>query len=571
MCGILGGNNPKWDYEKGIQSLYHRGPDGQCVERYDGLTLAFARLAIMDLSENGMQPMTSMDGNVTIVYNGEIYGYDKLRKELEHKYPFRSKSDTEVILYAYLEYGDNFIDKIDGMFALAIYDRRIMKLKLYRDRTGIKPLYYYCKGNQFAFASELKAITAACTDVRWETDYTALYDYLFYTYIPDPKTIYKNCYRLEPAHTLIYDLRAGKIQSIKKYWKLHVNTSVGRRRQDSVLCEELRDVLANSVKKQIIADVPVGCFLSGGVDSSITSYECSKINPGIHAYTIGFKDKQFDESVYAKIMTERYDINNTTQVLGYKEVENIKGNLQDWYDEPFADTSAYPTYFVSKMAREDVTVVLTGDGGDELFGGYDKYLYWVERLNEKKIDSELISRFGKKLKLDEHMKAKNIMKYINTSFENLGLCFLYITPQKAEEYRTMWGIDKDYEPYWYLKKYYKKELPPLTRARYLDYKTYLVGDILTKVDRASMRNSLEVRVPFLAKEVVEFAFSLSEEECYSVGELKRLLKKAYEDVIPKELLYRKKMGFCVPLDYLGNKNIPIAYRVLKREWKNQRF
>ena len=571
MCGILGGNNPKWDYEKGIQSLYHRGPDGQRVERYGDLTLAFTRLAIMDLSENGMQPMTSMDGNVTIVYNGEIYGYDKLRRELEHIYPFRSESDTEVILYAYLEYGDNFIDKIDGMFALAIYDRRIMKLKLYRDRTGIKPLYYYCEGNRFAFASELKALTAACTDVKWEIDYMAVYDYLFYRYIPDPKAIYKNCYRLEPAHTLVYDLKAGEIQFIKKYWKLHVNTAVGRRRKDSELCEELREIISDSVKKQIIADVSVGCFLSGGVDSSITSYECSRINPGIHAYTVGFKDKQSDESAYAKMMTDRYNLNCTTRFLGYKDVENIKGNMRVWCDEPFADTSAYPTYFVSKMAREDVTVVLTGDGGDELFGGYDKYRYWVETLDGKKVDSELISRLGKKLKLADYMNVKNVKKYINTSFENIMLSFLQNNPQKAEEYRAMWKIDKDYDPGWHFKKYYKKELPPLTRARYLDYKTYLVGAILTKVDRVSMANSLEVRVPLLAKEVVEFAFSLSEEECYSTKELKRLLKKAYEDVIPKELLYRKKVGFCVPLTYVGSRNIPDSYKVLEREWKELIF
>lgn len=571
MCGILGGNNPKWDYEKGIQSLYHRGPDGQRIERFGNLTLAFARLAIMDLSENGMQPMTSRDGNVTIVYNGEIYGYDNLKKVLKKKYEFRSESDTEVILSAYLEYGDSFIEKIDGMFAFAIYDRRNMKLKLYRDRTGIKPLYYYCKDDQFAFASELKALTTACTGVKWETDYTALYDYLFYEYVPDPKTIYKDCYKLPPAHMLVYDLKAGRIQVINKYWKLHVNTAKERRRKESVLCEELRNLLASSVKKQIIADVPVGCFLSGGVDSSITSYECYKINPQIHAYTIGFKESKYDESVYAKMMTDRYNLNCTTKILSYNDVDNVKGNLQTWYDEPFSDTSAYPTYLVSKLAREDVTVVLTGDGGDELFGGYKKYQVWSRMLEDQKIDSKLVSYLGRKLNLDYYVEKEDIQKYINTSAENLMSCILRMDRIKGEKYRKMWGIDKDYDPSWYLKKYYKKELPPLTRARYLDYKTYLAGQILTKVDRVSMANSLEARVPFLAREVVEFAFSLTEEECFSAKELKRILKKAYEDVIPKELLYREKMGFSVPLGYLGENNVPKTYKILKQEWNKATF
>ncbi len=573
MCGILGGNNKKWDYKKGIESIRHRGPDACRIEKFNDCTLVFTRLSIMDLSENGMQPMTSTDGNVTIIYNGEIYGYTSLKRKLEKKYRFRSSADTEVILNAYMEYGDDFIDKIDGMFAIAIYDRRTMELKLYRDRTGIKPLYYYCSNGQFAFASEVKALETTCTDVAWKIDYTALYDYLFYQYIPEPKTMYIDCYKLLPAHVLVYDLKNRKIKGIRKYWKLHVNTAKGRYRKEEVLCDELRSLLSDSVRQQSIADVPVGCFLSGGVDSSIITYECNQFCPDVHTYTIGFKEKRYDESGYADIMTKKYNLNSNKKILEYKDIEAVKGRLRDWYDEPFADTSAYPSYIVSKFARRDVTVVLTGDGGDELFGGYHRYHFYTDSLKGKKMDSEIISKLARLIRADYILPEMIIKKYINTSLDHY-IPYIYMSDKTdVESYRKKWGIGKDYDVWWHLKKYYKKELPPITRARYLDYKTYLPGDILTKVDRVSMANSLEARVPFLGRRLIEFAFSLSEEECCSADVLKRILKKSYEDVIPEELLYREKKGFAVPANYFKTqrRNVPITGEILKREWNNDKF
>ncbi len=569
MCGILGGNCNKWNYISGIQSIYHRGPDAQKIEEYSNCTLAFTRLSIMDLSKNAMQPMTSSDGDVTIVFNGEIYGYESLKKELEKKYIFFSESDTEVILNLYLEYGDLFIDKIDGMFAIAIYDRRTMLLKLYRDRTGIKPLYYYYCDNQFAFASEIKALEAACVDVKWKLDYTALYDYLFYQYIPEPKTMYQNCFKLLPAHTLVYDLEKKKIKEIKKYWKLHINTAKGRRRKTDVLCNELRNILTHSVRKQLVADVPVGCFLSGGIDSSIISYECSQYNPNIHTYTIGFRETKYDESGYADMLIEQYHLKCKKEIIRYQDIAAVKNRLKEWYDEPFADTSAYPSYIVSKLAKQDVTVVLTGDGGDELFGGYSRYQLYADACKGKKINSKLISRMTKMLNFDKYFSDEIISKYINTEFENY-LPFILMTGKEAVEYyRKKWKIDKDYNPYWHLQNYYKKELPPITRARYLDYKTYLPGDILTKVDRVSMANSLEARVPFLSRELVEFAFSLSEEECCNSYMLKKILKDTYKGIIPKAILHRKKRGFSVPPNYIASvrKKRPITCEILDVEWK----
>lgn len=571
MCGILGGNNRNWNYYEGIKSIYHRGPDAQRVLELSDCTLAFARLSIMDLSENGMQPMSNEDGSVTVVYNGEIYGYENLRKELEKKYWFRSNSDTEVILYAYLAYGDRFLEYIDGMFAIAIYDKRTMQIKLYRDRAGIKPLYYYCCGDKFAFASELKALTAACTDVNWKIDYTAIYDYLFYQYIPDPKTMYESCYKLPPAHVLTYDLKGRQIKEIKKYWKLHVNTAKGRYRKEEVLCDELRTILSRSVKKQLVADVPVGCFLSGGIDSSIITYESNFYSPNIHTYTIGFTEKKYDESRYADMMVQKYHLNCTCKKLNHKDVDEIKGGLRKWYDEPFADTSAYPSYVVSALARQDVTVVLTGDGGDELFGGYDRYRLYADRIDMQRLDSEIISGIGKKTGLNRILPEKSVQKYMRTGLDHYLPYILMTGKERVEDYRKRWKIGKDYDPYWFLKKYYIKELPRITRARYLDFKTYLPGDILTKVDRVSMANSLEARVPFLGREVIEFAFSLSEEECAASHMLKKILKDAYKEVIPEEILYRKKRGFSVPPNYFAavRKNMPITCERLGQEWKDQ--
>ena len=258
MCGILGGNNPAWDYEMGIGAIKHRGPDGKRIEKHNDITLAFCRLAIQDLSDRAMQPMSSPDQMVHIVYNGEIYGYQRLKKELQRKYPFRTLSDTEVMLYAYMEYGEAFVDKVDGIFSLAVYDERIQKIYLYRDRMGVKPLYYYYNNKEFAFASELKALEAAIGIDNLTVDKLALYDYLFYRYVPEPKSMYKEVYKLRPASILIYDVKKGKITDNRRYWNLDVNTTVERKRKKQDLSEELRFLISKTVQEQLISDVPIG-------------------------------------------------------------------------------------------------------------------------------------------------------------------------------------------------------------------------------------------------------------------------------------------------------------------------
>lgn len=568
MCGILGGNVKNWDYQKGIEALKHRGPDAQRIKEYPLCCLSFARLSIRDLSENAMQPMESADGNVVITFNGEIYGYDKLRSALSKKYELRTTSDTEVILYAYMEYGDAFIDKIDGMFAIVIYDRRTEMLKLYRDRYGVKPLYYYLSEQGLVFASELKAILAASGNRKWEIDGTALYDFLCYQYIPDPKSLYKDIYKLEPAHCMFYDLREKKRKAYKKYWKLHVNTNAFGIKKEKDVAGDIRELLHQSIQEQLCADVPVGTYLSGGIDSSIVTYECSTAKKDILAFTIGFHEKKADESAYAALLAKRYKINQKKRILSSNDIRETIGTLQEIYDEPFADTSAYPTYLVSKLARESVTVVLTGDGSDELFGGYERYSLCCKEWDTNKSCDPILSKIFQTLSWNgiktRRISRNQIDGMLAVYCKWIG-CFdekIYI------DWKEWLHIEKNYDPRWYLYKYYIKELPAMTRMRYLDFKTYLPGDILTKVDRASMRVSLEARVPFLNRRLVEYVFGLAEAECCSQNNLKAALKEAYINEIPHEIINRPKKGFSIPGNCIVKKpGYKSVYEtVLNREW-----
>lgn len=559
MCGILGGNSKEWNYKAGIDAMKHRGPDGTKVVRMNDFVLAFARLSIIDLSENGMQPMFSRDGQVAIVFNGEIYGYKKLRKKLmERGFQFKSSSDTEVILNAYLEWGETFITLVDGMYGIAIYDKRDGKLRLFRDRMGIKPLYYYYDGTNFGFASELKGIIAMCSNVVFRIDNTAVYDYLNYLYIPEPKTYYKNVYKLCPGYRLVFDIEQKKIEKNKSYWKLEVNTYQGSRKSIEDSIEELKDIIEESVKEQMIADVPIGTFLSGGVDSSIITYECSRVNPQIQSYSIGFSDKRYDETGFAALLAKRYNISNIQKMFTHNDYNGDYSKIQEWYDEPFADTSAFPTYLVSKLARKDVTVVLSGDGADEIFGGYERYNLFSK--NEKEMWKDRICSFvhfllKKHIPLDD--KVLDNISFIETLYR-------FPLSERDKIIRKKLGIQKDYDSSWVIRKHYIKDLPARTRLQYIDLKTYLPNDILTKVDRVSMAVSLEVRVPFLSRRIVEFVFSLSEEERFIDNKLKGFLKRAYENEIGKDLLYRRKMGFSIPSKYYGR--LSPQEELLERIW-----
>ena len=570
MCGILGGNKSNWDYQEAIKSICHRGPNAQKVLEIKDFFLGFVRLSIIDLQDTAMQPMISEDGNYIIVFNGEIYDYQKIRKILENKgYRFRTMSDTEVLLYAFVEWKEKMVDHIDGIFATSIMDIREDKIYLFRDRPGVKPLYYYYDGTSFAFASELKAILKMCTDVRFELDNTALYDYHTYLYIPDPKTMYKNVYKLEPASCMIFDMKQNRIASKYRYWKVKLNTKEGEtvsKKQLDEKAEELRYHLNNVIARQIVSDVPVGTFLSGGVDSSIVTAVTKNHISDVTGYTIGFTDRNYDESGYAKKVADILKVELKVKRFTRDNYLRLHKILPELYDEPFADTSAYPTYFVSEFAKQDITVVLTGDGGDELFGGYPRCLFARDNLKGNRL---IHGRKLSSIYMDYENELKRNHLEMDTFFKE-DVCRLipqyqfYMKPDR-KQLRQRYHIDKDYDDAWYIRKYYHKDLPPFTRMRYLDFMTYLPGDILTKVDRTSMKVSLEARVPLLDKEMIDFAFSLTQQECNPNGELKGLFKYAYKDIIPLKLLNRKKAGFSMPHDYVKGDVCP-QEMLLKKLW-----
>lgn len=570
MCGIIGGSNPKWDYTGAVQQMLHRGPDAQKIQRIKEMVFGFARLSIVDLNEIAMQPMVSADGRFVIVFNGEIYDYLSLRTELEKKgYCFKSQSDTEVLLYAFVEWREKLCEHLDGIFAFAIYDTLEEKVYLFRDRCGIKPLYYYYDGHEFAFASELDTLKTLCTDVAFEIDMTALYDYHTYLYIPEPKTMYQKVYKLPSASYLIFNVADKRLTKPQRYWKVHLNTKAGEpvnRKKLDEKAEELRYHFENVIRRQVIADVPVGTFLSGGVDSSIVTALVKKYVKDLTAYTIGFKDKRYDESVYAREVADILQVNCESKYFEISDFERSYKILPELYGEPYADTSAYPTYFVSKFARENVTVVLTGDGGDELFGGYPRCTLARDILDKKRCSNRWLSQL--------YLRNRDFLQAMGTDLgiacrEDIAVLsewYQYSKKPNITELRKKYGIDKDYDDFWYYRKYYHKDLPPFTRLRYLDFMTYMNGDILTKVDRASMKVSLEARVPFLDKEMIDFAFSLTQEECNPKGELKGLLKYAYENVIPRRILDRKKQGFSIPFSYIRRGSCPQEY-LIESLWK----
>ncbi|MES2679800.1 MAG: asparagine synthase (glutamine-hydrolyzing) [Bacteroidota bacterium] len=565
MCGIFGHIDNKGPdtalCHASLNTLTHRGPD-QMGEYFDEhIFLGHRRLSILDLSENGRQPMDS--GQTVISINGEIYNYQALKKELQTKYTFKSHSDSEVVLFGYEEWGlETLLNKIDGMYAIVIYDKLKQVVHLAKDRYGIKPLYYTNRNNTFSWASELKAIVMHAGEEHLDIDYTAVYDYLTYLYIPTPKTLYKDIFKLPPAHVLSYDIASG-IHKIKKYWDLPVSEN---KITEQEAAEKVTALISNSVKEQLISDVPVGFFLSGGIDSSIVVSAASEFKKDAHTYSIGFEEPSQNETQYAKIVADLFKTHHHIKLLKRSDASKMIQRMKIWYDEPYADTSALPSYQVSALAKEKSTVVLTGDGGDELFGGYD----WYTRFNKYKNQRlPLLSFLKGPLTTIRNRYSDSFAGRVADQLEN-RVCNdleLYakllggLLKHEKTKYRKQWGIPDDYNDYWYFEKFYKPDLGPMKKLQYLDFHTYLHDDIFTKVDRVSMAASLECRVPFMKKELVEFAFSLPEDILYAGGNLKGLLKIAYKNILPHEILSRKKRGFNIPLKqwdktFLNDSNSP---------------
>lgn len=561
MCGIAGFTrfSTSLGDQKLLQNMgnviYHRGPDAGGEYLDDGVGLCHRRLSIIDLSEAGNQPMHSADGKLVIVFNGEIYNFQALREELlQDGYDFSSRTDTEVLLALYQRDGERLVDKINGMFAFAIWDREQHTLFLARDRLGKKPLYYYPCDDGVVFGSELKSILEV-PGVPREIRNDAVYDFFAYQYVPDPKTIFSNIFKLEPGHTLTVTAKSLRKQ---KYWDLSFVEQTPK--AEGEIANDLLGVIREAVVARMISDVPLGAFLSGGVDSSgvVGLMAQSSDNP-VTTCSIGFDSAEFDEVDFAREISEQFHTDHHEFTVRENVPDNIE-KIAAYFDEPFADPSLVPTYFVSQLARQQVTVALAGDGGDESFAGYSKYAVdEMENRIRSKVPNVLrrtvMPWFQKQLAgarapllRKAHTLCETISRepaygfYLTNSFFRQHLWDDVVKESFSDQLAG-------YHPSQVMLEHYENAPANdhLSRVLYTDFKTYLPGDILVKVDRMSMANSLEVRAPLLDYEVVEYAAKIPSALKLKQGEKKHILKRAFSGLLSNDTLYRKKMGFSVPL------------------------
>ncbi len=552
MCGLFGStlsHAPTPDelahLRRARDSLKHRGPDFQGDFHNTDIYIGHTRLAIVDTSTDGNQPMCSSDGRLVLAANGEIYNFRELRAQLESKHQFISRSDSEVILHGYREWGiHGLLDRLEGMFAFSLVDLDRRSLFLARDRVGIKPLYVLSSKKVVAWASELKSLeTFADSSQAWtpelNIDYSAVYDYLTYQYIPTPKSLYREVTKLRPGHFVAVDLDT-LTSTEQRYW--HIDDAIDKPiSADSV---DIAELLRDSVAHQMIADVPLGFFLSGGIDSTAVVSTAAQTHRDLATFSIGF-DRGNNELPIANATAKRLGTRHTQATLHEADTGPLIAQMRSLFDEPFADTSALPTFLVAKLAREHVTVVLTGDGGDEVFSGYGRY----EHLGGRSLAER--SRPG--INLTAAIRSSlPALRRLTRGIERYALLrgFGYYTrllggliKQEKNIYRQAWQIDADYDDYWHFREHYDATLDSQTALQRLDFLTYLPDDILTKVDRTTMAHSLEARVPLLDNRLVSTAFAIP---ASGRGSNKRLLKRAMAGLIPDEILGREKTGFSVP-------------------------
>ncbi|RKX59398.1 MAG: asparagine synthase (glutamine-hydrolyzing) [Thermodesulfobacteriota bacterium] len=589
MCRIAGfwdfGYKGDYDFEKIIISMRdtmtHGGPDdaGFYIDDYCNLALGHRRLSILDLSPLGHQPMEF--DNLVIVYNGEIYNFREIRKELEKEgYTFRSNSDTEVILKAFHKWGLDCVHKFRGMFAFAIWDKKNKRLILCRDRIGVKPLYWYYKDGLFMFSSELKAFHNH-PKFQKKINLESLVLFLQYGYITAPYSIFENTYKLEPGHFLI--IKKDRTLKKEKYWDVEdffIKGSQERekwiKRSEEDLSEELESILKESFKLRLVSDVPVGMFLSGGIDSSTICALLTKEGIKLKTFTIGFYEKDYNEAEHAKKIANYLGTEHIELYCTPKEAFEIIPKLPELYDEPFGDSSAIPTYLVSKLARSQVKVSLSADGGDEQFCGYTRY--WLINQSNKLsklpirkviskildiISPELANKFYTKLKFllpkytnfrDKYIKLRNVLK-VDSLLSQYDLALKYFLSEDLEHL----GIKIDKNMLWKIKELKNHYLDKLSFWMLFDLKTYLPDDIMVKVDRATMGVSLEGREPFLDHKLVEWTSMLPSEFKYKNGKSKYLLRKVLYKYIPSELLERPKQGFGIPIYEWFKKDLKDLY------------
>ena len=579
MCGITGivqATGQRVDPDRlhaMCQALYHRGPDDEGTYVHDAVGLAVRRLAVVDV-EGGHQPIRNEGGTVWAVVNGEIYNHRELRRDLIRRgHCFTSDSDCEVVPHLYEEYGPDFVTKLEGMFALAVWDDELQELVLARDRVGIKPLYYGVRDGQLIFGSEIRAILAAGGTTSLDSQ--ALSSFLSLMYVPGPRTIYEQVYKLEPGRLLVW--HAGRYV-VRRYWNL---ADVPRRDDLSpaMAREQLRELLNESVERHLISDVPLGFFLSGGMDSSSIVAAARRLNPDgeIKTFTVGFADRSYDERREAALVARHLHTDHT-ELLVEPSADDIVDRIVPTFDEPFADPSMIPTYYLCELARRQVTVALSGDGGDELFAGYLSY------------KADKIARYYRQLpRAFTAAFAPAMLRFLPASHDRASLDFkarrfvanalrdpaqshylwrvVFHEEHKArllhpDIYAEMVDSYNTHERH----ELAARSFDPLTRRQYTDVNVYLVDDVLTKIDRLSMAHSLEARVPMLATSLAEFAFSLPSSVKMPGLQPKRLLRDAMKGSLPASTLSMGKKGFNAPLPrWLTEQFRPLVDEYLSHE------
>jgi len=561
MCGIAGvyafndsGRQYFKNIDNAVDSLKSRGPNKQQTLESRNICFGHTRLSIIDLSEGASQPMTDITKRYSIVFNGEIYNYQEHRDFLKKKgLPLQNHSDTEVLLYLYIIEGPKFIKKLNGFFAFAIYDNQENTLFVARDRMGIKPLLFYRDRNKMMFASEMKALIEL--GIPKELDKTSMSQYFQLNYIPSPYTIFKDVKKLNPGQSIFI-----KDNSVKEefYYSIPYNRSnlIHDSYQD---CQnQLQQLIESSVKERLIADVPLGAFLSGGIDSSVIVAEASKHTKQLNTFSIGFKDEPyFDETLYANLVANKFKTNHEVFNLSNDDLYGNLHQVLDYIDEPFADSSALPVHILSMHTKKHVTVALSGDGADELFSGYNKHMAHYHAMNQglKSAFIKAGSPLWNSLPKSRNGKASNKARQLERYSKGLKL--------DARERYWHWASLQSEDNANQLLNHsvllnqlkirkteilkYIQNIETVNDILYTDMQLVLVSDMLHKVDSMSMANSLEVRTPFLDHNLVKFVFSLPEEYKINNKMKKRILQDTYRDILPKELYQRPKHGFEVPL------------------------
>lgn len=567
MCGIAGIIDSKIaEKEKVIGNmvakLAHRGPDddGFYVDKHVGLGMR--RLSIIDLS-TGRQPITSKDDKLIIFLNGEIYNYKELKKELlKKKYVFKTQTDTEVVLHMYEEFGEKMLTKLRGMFAFCIYNTETKNIFLARDFFGIKPLYYLVDDNKniIAFSSEIKGFLSYPGFVAKVND-DAIVNFLSFQYNPLAESFFKNVYKLPPAHYLSINLSTNEV-NMQKYWSFEFQQDNNLKEGETA--KEIYETVKDSVRHHMIADVPVGAFLSGGIDSSIITTLMQEIrgDKKIRTFTVGFDT--LTEGKEASETSNFLGTNHTEIKISAEEYFNILPKAVYHFDEPVADPSAIGLYFVAREARKHVKVVLSGEGSDELFGGYNIYLAPFVKQKMAWVPKNIINLF---LNLPFHFFGKNYLRRVNQKLEDwyIGNASIF----KKEEIGLLWKNDKSKPKSLGLLYKQAKGLSDSTTMQYIDINTWLVGDILAKADKMTMANSLELRVPFLDMEVANLARRLPDAFKWHDGVTKYLLREAFRKIIPESTRNRKKLGFPIPIkNWLNKDRTDIYETILKNEYIN---